>query len=777
MNIFPYLYQINIMKFLRLFLPLFLCVFLACSDDDKPGTPTQETEIQKISDELAKISDIGKFTSAFNSIAPTLSLGDEKLTVLAAKDQSSEKDAATTGGYNSQVLKRHIIKGTYDLASFTGDTLKLESVASDALYVTKKNNQTLVNGIVLTSASPTKAGDSYIYVITDTIPGVTKAPEPNTLPSNLRDGITILSNDSLAFVLFAPKKSTVHLIGDFNNWEISDTYKMKKDGDRFWIKIGNLEKGKEYICQYLIDNAIRIADPYTNKVSDPSSDNAISNDIYPNLIKYPAGKTTEIAMVVNTSPASYSWKNTNFQVNNTDNMVIYEILIRDFTEKGSIKAVQEKIKYLKDLGVNAIELMPFNEFEGNNSWGYNPSFYFAADKAYGTSNDYKAFIDACHSNGMAVIMDMVLNHSYGQSPMVRMYQDGSRNPSADNPWYNQKSNFANPDAQWGYDFNHESEYTKAFVDSVCAYWMKEYKIDGFRFDFTKGFSNTPYPASGSNNWGNPYDQARIDNLKRIYDEMKKRNPNVIFICEHLSDNDEETILANYGIKLWGNMNGNFNEATMGWGAEPGGYGPKGDVSWASYKERGWSKPNLVAYMESHDEERIMFKNQKWGRTSGDYVVTNLETGLKRTEAAAVILMSFPGPKMIWQFGELGYDEELNNDRLGKKPPHWEYLDVPARKNLYDVFTKMNTLRNSNAAFSSSDYVIDTKNQYKQILLKSANGYVCAIANFDVAEATQTVNFGKTGKWEDYFSGNTLSLSATTETIKLQPGEYRLYISK
>ncbi|WP_291105374.1 MULTISPECIES: alpha-amylase family glycosyl hydrolase [unclassified Dysgonomonas] len=598
-------------------------------------------------------------------------------------------------------------------------------------------------------------------------PDIPEVPVTPTIGS-LRDGITVISDDSLAFVLFAPKKQTVHLIGDFNNWTVSESYKMKKDGDRFWIKIGNLQKGKEYICQYFIDNSIRIADPYTSKVSDPDNDRYISNNVYPNLIQYPTGKTSEIAMVVNTAPASYSWKVNTFRVDKPDNMVIYEILIRDFTEQGTIKAVQEKISYLKNLGVNAIELMPFNEFEGNNSWGYNPSFYFATDKAYGTPNDYKAFIDACHSNGIAVIMDMVLNHSYGQSPMVRMYQGSDKNPTADNPWYNKIS--PNSSYSWGYDFNHESKYTQAFVDSVCAYWMKEYKVDGFRFDFTKGFTNTK-----SDGWSK--DDSRIAILKRMASEIWKRKSDAIVIFEHLTANDEEKILADYGVKLWGNMNYNFNEATMGWGAEAGDNGLKGDVSWASYKKREWTKPNLVAYMESHDEERIMFKNNSYGKSYGDYNVKNLATGLKRTEAAAVILMSLPGPKMIWQFGELGYDEELNNDRLGEKPPHWEYYDVPARKNLYDVFAKMNKLRNTNTTFYTSDYTIDLANQYKQVLLKSSTESICAIANFDVTELTQKVNFGKTGNWQDYFTGNQLNVSDNSIDITLQPGEYRLYISK
>ena len=603
-------------------------------------------------------------------------------------------------------------------------------------------------------------------------PDIPEVPVTPTIGS-LRDGITVISDDSLAFVLFAPKKQTVHLIGDFNNWTVSDSYKMKKDGDRFWIKIGNLQKGKEYICQYLIDNSIRIADPYTSKVSDPDNDRYISNNVYPNLIQYPTGKTSEIAMVVNTAPASYSWKVNTFRVDKPDNMVIYEILIRDFTEQGTIKAVQEKISYLKNLGVNAIELMPFNEFEGNNSWGYNPSFYFATDKAYGTSNDYKAFIDACHSNGIAVIMDMVLNHSYGQSPMVRMYQGSDKNPTADNPWYNKTS--PNSSYSWGYDFNHESKYTQAFVDSVCAYWMKEYKVDGFRFDFTKGFTNTK-----GDGWNR--DDSRITILKRMASEIWKRKSDAIVIFEHLTANDEEKILADYGIKLWGNMNSTFIEATMGWGAfDTDGNGElNGDVSWASYKKRGWSKPNLVAYMESHDEERIMFKNEAYGNSNGSYNVKDLSTGLKRTEAAAVILMSLPGPKMIWQFGELGYDIALDregNQHLNPKPPHWEYYDVPARKNLYDVFAKMNKLRNTNTTFYTSDYTIDLANQYKQILLKSSTESICAIANFDVIELTQKVNFGKAGNWQDYFTGNQLNVSDNSIDITLQPGEYRLYISK
>ena len=588
-----------------------------------------------------------------------------------------------------------------------------------------------------------------------------------------RAGITRISDDSLAFVLYAPGKSQVHLIGDFNDWTSTDEYKMTKDGDYFRTKIGRLDKNREYICQYLIDNRIRIADPYSNKISDPNCDAEIPPEIYPNLIAYPTGKTTEIAMVVSTANDNYQWQVENFKPADIQNLVIYEILIRDFTGKRSIKGVHEKLPYLKALGINAIELMPFNEFEGNDSWGYNPSFYFAADKIYGTSSDYKDFIDACHQHGMAVIMDMVLNHSYGQSPLVRMYQNTNGTPSASNPWYNTTS--PNQTYSWGYDFNHDSRYTQQFVDSICAYWMQEYKIDGFRFDFTKGFTNTP-----GDGWN--YDPARITILKRMADEIWKRKQDALIILEHLTDNREEKELAEYGMLLWGNLNFRMNEATMGWTQQNDDGTWNADISWGSYRERGWTTPHLVAYMESHDEERLMYKNSQWGKEHNGYSVKNLSTGLQRTAGAAVLLFSLPGPKMIWQFGELGYDYFLGSSaeegRLDKKPVRWDYYDDAERKALHDVFEKMITLKKENEAlFNTSNFTCELKEPFKYITLLSANKSAVAMANFDVVEATRNVNFSNTGLWKDYFSGQEITVSSPIASITLAAGEYRLYFNE
>jgi len=591
-----------------------------------------------------------------------------------------------------------------------------------------------------------------------------------TKPSGLEDGINYTSATSVTFQLFAPNKEFVYLIGDFNQWILSNTYQMKKDGDYFWLSIDGLTSGKEYIFQYLIDGEIKIADPYADKLLDPWNDQYISTSTYPNLIDYPHDKTSEFASVLQTAQTAYTWSDDEFTMPDHDDLVIYELLIRDFTAAGNIKTVTDTLDYLQRLGVNAIELMPFNEFEGNDSWGYNPAFYFAPDKAYGTKNDYKTFINECHKRGIAVIMDMVLNHSFGQSPFYRMYTEGGK-PSDENPWYNREHNFENTDAHWGADFDHESAATQKLVDRINTYWIDEYHIDGYRFDFTKGFSNTYHSLSDP--WASNYDEDRIRLLKRMTDKIWEANPSAFVSFEHLSENSEEKELAAYGIHLWGNANGNYNEATMGYN-ENG----KSDLSWTSWQERDWSAPRIISYMESHDEERLMYKNLQFGNSSGDYDVTNLSTALSRMETAGALFFTIPGPKMIWQFGELGYDISIDEGgRTSKKPIKWDYLDNPDRLHLYQTFSALIKLKTQEAAFSSEDYELNVVGALKRVEINHADMDVRVIGNFDVVAGEISPNFSKTGPWYDYFSGSEISVSDVNMKVNLNAGEYRIYTTK
>ncbi|HYX10124.1 MAG TPA: alpha-amylase family glycosyl hydrolase, partial [Bacteroidales bacterium] len=291
----------------------------------------------------------------------------------------------------------------------------------------------------------------------DTAYFLIKSPvQTEPLPAGMQDGINYIDDNTVTLVLYAPRKTNVYLLGDMNNWTPDNSYQLKKDGDRFWITMNGLTKGKEYGYQYMVDDSLLIGDPYADKVLDPWNDQYISQETYPNLKPYPAGKTQGIVTVFQTGQQEYVWKNKDFIPPANEDLVIYELLIRDFTEQHTYQSLIDTINYLDRLGINAIELMPINEFEGNESWGYNPDYYFAPDKYYGPKNDLKAFIDTCHGRGIAVIQDMVLNHSYGLSPLVQLYFDptaGDYGQPKNNPWYNATS--PNPSYSWGYDFNHE----------------------------------------------------------------------------------------------------------------------------------------------------------------------------------------------------------------------------------------------------------------------------------------------------------------------------------
>lgn len=644
----------------------------------------------------------------------------------------------------------------------------------DNNFVTETNNDTLnytitanAYGIKLCKVvaydnSGNAKADSFYYTVKQPV-----VIEP--LPAGVKPGINYINSTTVTLALFAPAKEYVYVIGDFNNWQIDPNYHMKRtpDDSTYWITISNLTPGQEYGFQYLVNGTLRIADPYAEKVLDPWNDSYISSTTYPNLKPYPTGKTTEIVSVLQPGKQPFNWTATNYVKPKKTDLVIYELLIRDFLSTHDYKTLIDTLDYLKNLGINAIELMPINEFEGNISWGYNPSFYFAVDKYYGTADDLKKFIDECHKRNIAVILDVVLNHSFGQSPFVRLYATGNYGPPASNNlWFNVT---ATHPYSVGYDLNHESIHTKRLVDRVLRYWIEEFKVDGYRFDLSKGFTQK---VSGTNVslWGQ-YDQSRINILTRMANVVYSYAPDAFLILEHFADNSEETVLSNNGFMLWGNMNYAYNEITMGFNA---------NIAGVSYKSRNWNNPNLVSYMESHDEERLMYKNLVYGNSSGNYNVKNEATALSRMQAANAFFLTVPGPKMMWQFGELGYDVSINypcmtsNCRLDPKPIKWGYYTDYNRKKLYKSIAALNKIRTTLDVFETTDFVIDGANTLKRISLNHPSMNICILGNFGVVSGSINPNFQNTGKWYDFFTGDSITVTNPTQNIELLPGEFRIY---
>lgn len=635
----------------------------------------------------------------------------------------------------------------------------------------------------------TSSGDNGTQTARDTLTFFVASSAPEgPVPAGMKNGVNYEPGDtSVTLVLYAPGKSSIHVLGDFNNWTQRTDYQMTKAPDgRHWLRVGGLTPGVEYAYQFLVDGTIKVADYMTEKVLDPWNDPFIPASHYPSLKPYPTGKTTGIVSVLQTARPVYTWKTSSFSRPDKRNLIIYELLLRDFVSASNWKTLIDTLSYLKRLGVNVVQLMPVNEFEGNNSWGYNPAFYFAPDKYYGTENEFKRFIDSCHASGMAVVLDIALNHSFGSSPMVQLYWNAAAGkPAADNPWFNTD---AKHPFNVGYDFNHESQATRDFTDRVIEHWLTNYRIDGFRWDLSKGFTQVNNPTNVSA-WG-AYDASRVAIWKRIYDRMQSVSSGSYCILEHFAANTEEIELSNYGMLLWGNMNHNFNEATMGFVSTSNFEGALASV-------RGWNRQHLIAYQESHDEERLMYKNLTFGNTSStSHNIRSLPVALERNGMTTAFWAMMPGPKMLWQFGELGYDFSITfcpgsnsvpqpypdmQCRTDMKPIRWDYRNDQARYKLYQVYAALFALRRDPKFATTFTEPAGTQHSlsgaFKTLKVWGDSLSVVVIGNFGVVPASDTVRFTKAGTWYDYLNRTTIAATGLPQNVSLMPGEYKVYISR
>ena len=683
------------------------------------------------------------------------------------------------------------------------------------------------------------------------------------LPQNVRHGINYNEDGSVTFVLYDKDKSNqryayCYIVGDWNNWERVAEGAMKRDNGSgcWWLTLDGFDADKEYRFQYRLGNPpssdIRVSDPYTEIVYDEWNDQYIDG-----VPAFPEGAKGLVSAFQINRPA-YDWQHKDFRIEDRNDLVIYELLFRDFTKSMDIEGAMAQLDYISELGVNAVQLMPVQEFDGNLSWGYNPNHWFALDKAYGTREEYKAFIDECHSRGLAVIIDVVYNHATGSHPWAKMWWNGSAT-AENNPFFNVLP--AHPYNVF-HDMNHENAMVKEHVKRSLEYLLTEYDVDGFRFDLTKGFTQKQTDPDVTA-WGR-YDQSRVDILKGYADHIWSVNDNAVVIFEHLSDWDEEEVLANHGMQLWRNVNHEYRSAVTG--------GSGNFSNMYSTKPFG----GYVGYMESHDEERLCYgasgstdgswgvcgtitnwssdiamtqdgpfvvaKNVTfsasdefklrfagdWGRNYGAaskgyvlplgkefrltsngqdmkapaagtydiYFCEELETiymmtpgerpadpsvapgeqedalavAMRRAGASAAFFLTVPGPKMIWQFGEIGYDYSIeHNGRTGEKPVVTEeYMADPARKTLYDTYARLLEFRRENPRFFDSDAKFEwTPSGTLKTIKCTVDGKTFrVVGNFGKSSATYT--FPAESTWYDYFEGGVIS-----GTITLSQGEFRL----
>lgn len=639
-----------------------------------------------------------------------------------------------------------------NLSLYDNSTL-VSSVQGDEIDLIINNPSAGLHMLELVADNGSSIQRDTVYY---TVAGPTQIANP---PAYLEYGANLLNDSTVGFKFYAPNKQRIFVLGDFNGFAPFPSSQMKRsaDGTTWWVEISGIQDSVVGY-QYLIDESQRFADPYSHRIADPNNDSYISSTTYPNAYPYPYANTSGFVTILDRFPTAFNWQyDQSFTPPPAKDLMIYELLVRDFVHAHNYLTLIDTLDYLSNLGVNAIELMPVMEFENNESWGYDPSFHHALDKYYGTPEHFKTFVDACHERGIAVILDIVWNHAFGQSPQVQMYWDsGNNQPAADNPWFN--STCPHPPYCWGYDYDHESDATKQFMDDVNLFWLEEYHVDGFRFDFTKGMGNV---NSG-------YSQARINLIKRMADVIWADFPDAYLILEHWADNPEEEALSDYGMLLWGNVTYDYHDAIKASG--------NSNMAWGLHTARGWNDPHLVSYIESHDEERGMYEAITHGSSSNPiHNVTDTTIALFRSQAAATLMILSPGPKMIWQFGEVGYDISINNPcRVCNKPIRWNYFEDYHRKNLYKIYQAALDLRLNHDFVDPIQYDYLLSGLFKRLRFNKPGKEAVFVSNFFVTDRVVDPGFQQTGWWYGYFSGDSIYADGTEDFVELAAGGFEFY---
>ena len=691
--------------------------------------------------------------------------------------------------------------------------------ATTANYSFTDNNVTINKNYELRVTQGTTTFSAKFAVVIN--PGLTTG----IMPAGLLDGINYNPADptKATLVLNAPNKDFVYVAGSFNNWQPGSAFAMTRDSNspagsrRFFLELTGLTAGQIYAYQYWVGDQtslpvgspplVKTADPFSTLVLSPFDDPEIVQlGVFPNLPVYSviaAGQEREVSVLQTGTNGlfAYNWSaaTTNFVKPKKKDLVFYELLIRDFDSNRTFQDLINKIDYFKNLKINAIKIMPVMEFEGNMSWGYNTVFHMALDKRYGTPAKLKQFVDLCHQNGIAVVLDLALNHVFGRSPLERMYMLDSDNDGWANgtgPRTSTENPYVNPDAMHSYnvgsDLNHfrttgpGANMTRTYSQRTIQHWIQEYKIDGYRWDLTKGFTNACPPGPNQESCTNGYQSDRVAKMKEYADIQWAADPSSLIVFEHLGTGGsytEEVEWANYnrsgdvgGIMQWRKMTDPYANLLKGQNTDLSGVADASD--------------RFVGYAESHDEERVVYK----ALTEAGQTQNNLPKILQRLPAMGSVLFLVPGPKMMWHFGELGWERSLwtcsNNTvsfsnpdcKLDTKPqPQWAWPADAARQNVYTTWSKLIDLRIRENVFENGQYswnqsvVGRPRLDVWTSLSQTANlSYVFVLTNFTDSSVTIPGGFPFVGTWANLMDNTTTVVTSTSQNVTIEAGGFRVF---
>lgn len=550
-----------------------------------------------------------------------------------------------------------------------------------------------------------------------------------SIPPGTAWGATDNNDGTVTFALHAPGKRFVSVMGDFNGWDpFADMMNYSPDGT--WWLTRAVSNGV-WQFQYVIEGRRFLADPYSPDVE--WKDERGQEGYQP----------WDARTVLRVGQPEFTWTATNYARPALDQLVIYELHIDDMLPGGGFTGLISKLDYIRDLGFNAIEPLPWTEFASDHSWGYNPSFHFAPESSYGSPDDLKRLIDEAHKRGIAVIMDAVLNHMDRSAPLFQLY---GHDYSA-SPFFRQFSG-----ENWGFpDIDQRSRATKRYMQDVITHWLQEYRVDGIRYDATRFVE-----WEGYNEWGASW----------FAFAAHQADPSSYQIAEHIPS-DPDFINSTEMDTTWGdhfrwNMRHMIEDARLDREVFAGLMIPS---------KRGFTNAlQRIAYTESHDEERVMHELKARNYPSVER--------RRRAELAYALTLIAPGPAMIYAGQEIGEDTPK---RVGSNPIQWKRTKGALNgenRNLLQTARTLTRLRATHSALRG-EWVNIHENMPDDVVVvdRTGNeGSVLLAGNLGRANRRVTFTLPHSGPWRSALKGRALQTRGNESALTLAPGEVAVFVA-
>ncbi|MEQ8469194.1 alpha-amylase family glycosyl hydrolase [Coleofasciculus sp. E1-EBD-02] len=539
---------------------------------------------------------------------------------------------------------------------------------------------------------------------------------------------------SIEFKLFAPYNKSAVLKGCFSDWQ---EIQMEKEEDGYFRTSVELEDGT-YQYKFRVqskswflepDQWVDVTDPYATGVIDDETQNGVM-------------RIKDGQRIVDT----YTWQHDDTPLPQNHELVIYEMHIGDFSggeddsyPRGQFKHVVEKLDYLCELGINAVQLMPMMEYPGDYSWGYNVRHFFALESSYGKTQEFKHLIDQCHSRGIRVIVDGIFNHSESENPLTQIDHDY---------WYHHEPPH---EFSWGPEFNYEHydqnlEIKPAwqFIGDVVRFWIEEYHIDGIRYDAAKQIEN-------------------YDFMHWITDQAHKKAGDKPFynVAEHIPETPSIT-------NVDGPMDGCWHDS-FAYCLKDHIFGDTFDVDRLKDaldgKRQGFmGAVNLVNYLTSHDQERLMVE-------LADHEIFD-EVAFKRIKFGVALLMTAVGIPLILMGEEFGEYKPLKPE---SSKLDWTLLKNDGSQGLLDYYKGLIRLRKENYALYGDNIDFFYEDPEAKVLgyirWNDEGSQLIIIANFsdNFLEGYAVSQIPESGTWHEWTRD--YDVEVVEGTLELDLGEY------